>query len=220
MNRREAAARLDEIRALMARAGEFRHLSGWAFIANGLLVFAGCAVAKGVARASFAPDADPARLAAVWGPVAAAGIAVDILLTITRARRRGEPAWSPGARQMVAGLLPGLYAGAVLTLYLAGTDAADALPGAWAVCYGAALMGASLFTPWEVRYAGLAFLLFGGFALAILRDHGLWSMGLGFGVLHLLFGAYVLVKYRPEAGESRDDAPRSDPPEDLPDPDE
>jgi hypothetical protein len=206
MNRQEAAARLDEIRSLMARAGEFRHLSGWAFVANGLLVFAGCAVATAVSRAPFAPGDDPVRLALVWGPVAAAGLLVDVLLNFAGTRRRGEPAWSPAARQMVAGLLPGLYAGAVLTLYLAGTGATDALPGAWTVCYGAALMGASLFTPWEVRYAGLAFLLFGGFSLVALREYALWTMGAGFGAFHLVFGAYVLARYRPEAGRRAVDA--------------
>ena len=199
MNRREAAARLDEIRSLMARTGEFRHLSGWAFITNGLLVFAGCGLSKWAAGASFVPGTDPVRLAAVWGPVAAAGLLVDVLFTVALARRRGEPAWSPGARQMIAGLLPGLYAGALLTVYLAGAGAYDAFPGAWMVCYGAALMGASLFTPWEVRTAGLAFLLLGGFALVALRDLAMWTMGAGFGILHLLFGAYVLVKYRPDA---------------------
>ncbi len=199
MNRREAAARLDEIRSLMARAGEFRHLSGWAFVANGLLVFAGCALSKWGVGVTFVPGADPVRLAAVWGSVAAAGLLVDILFTVALARRRGDSAWSPGARQMIAGLLPGLYAGAILTAHLAGTGAYDALPGVWMVCYGVALMGASLFTPWEVRYAGLAFVLLGGIALVALRDRAMWTMGAGFGILHLLFGAYVLLKYRPDA---------------------
>ena len=100
---------------------------------------------------------------------------------------------------MIAGLLPGLYAGAILTAYLLGTGAYDALPGVWMVCYGVALMGASLFAPWEVRYAGLAFVLLGGIALVALRDRAMWTMGAGFGILHLLFGAYVLLKYRPDA---------------------
>ena len=198
MNRREAAATLQEIRGLMARAGEYRHLSGWAAILNGLLVFAGCAVSKWVAHVSFYPSNQPVRLLKVWGAVAAAGFVLDILFTVALARRRGEPAWSPGARQFVAGLLPGLYAGAILTVYLVHQQAYDALPGIWMVCYGTALMGASLFTQWAVRYFGLGFLLFGGVALMFLRDYAMWSMGLGFGATHLLFGAYVLWRYRGE----------------------
>jgi hypothetical protein len=196
MDRREAAARIEEIRGLMARAGEYRHLSGWAAVANGLLVFAGCAVSNKIVLVSFYPGNDPRKLAAVWGPVAALGLVLDVLLTVALARRRGEPAWSPAARQMLAGLLPGLYAGAVVTVFLIGDGYYEALPGAWMVCYGTALMGASLFSPWEVRYFGLAFLLFGGAALMFLRDYAMWSMGLGFGVLHLAFGAYVLWRYR------------------------
>jgi hypothetical protein len=211
MNRREAAARLDEIRSLMARAGEFRHLSGWAAVVNGLLVFAGCGVSKWIVGISFVPWADPVRLAAVWAPVAVLGLLVDVLFTIALARRRGETAWSTSARQMVAGLLPGLVAGAVLTVYLAGAGAYDALPGAWMLCYGVALLGASHFTPWEVRSLGLAFLLGGSVALVALRPFAMWTMGIGFGVLHLLFGAYVLHRYRREpcgAGESAvDDGP-------------
>lgn len=196
MTRREAAARIEEIRHLMARAGEYRHLSGWASIVNGILVFAGCGISNRIVLVSFYPFNDPVKLAAVWGPVAALGLAVDILFTVALARRRGEPAWSPSARQLVAGLLPGLYAGAVVTVFLIGDGMLDVLPGAWMVCYGTALMGASLFTPWEVRYAGLAFLLFGGVALMFLRAYAMWSMGLGFGVIHLVFGTYVLWRYR------------------------
>lgn len=199
MDRREAAQRLEEIRKLMARAGEYRHLSGWAAIVNGLLVFAGCALSKWGVQVSFYRTTDPLKLGLVWGAVAVLGLAIDVIFTVALARRRGEPAWSPSARQLVAGLLPGLYAGAVVTVYLAMDEAYDALPGAWMVCYGTALMGASLTAPWAVRYFGLAILLFGGVALTLLRNYAMWSMGLGFGVLHLIFGAYVLWRYRGEA---------------------
>lgn len=200
MDRREAAARLEEIRTLMARTGEYRHLSGWAFVANGLLALAGCAAARWGAGVAFNPGDDLARLAAVWLPIAAVGFVLDVILTVALARRRGEPAWSPAARQMVAGLLPGLVAGAFLTAYLAAAGAPDALPGVWMIGYGVALMGASHFTPWEVRYAGLAFLLAGGAALIALRGHALVAMALGFGGLHVAFGAYVLWRYPAGAG--------------------
>jgi hypothetical protein len=201
MNRREAVARLEEIRALMARTGEFRHLSGWALVANGALALAGAAASRWPAGVAFAPGDDPVRLAAVWLPVAALASLLDVLLTAAVARRRGEPAWSPAARQMVIGLLPGLYAGAVLTFAFGAAGAFDALPGAWMLCYGLALAGASHFTPWEIRYAGLAFLLAGGAALIAFRSQALAAMALGFGGLHLAFGAYVLWRY-PAGAES------------------
>ena len=219
MNRTQAAATLEEIRTIMARAGEFRHLSGWASIINGVLVLAGCAVSKWVVGVSFYPYNDVLRLAAVWGPVAAAGLAVDLVFTLALARRSGKPAWSPSAKQFVAGLLPGVYAGGVLTIYLVGEGTYDALPGVWMVCYGAAVMGASLFTPWEVRYFGLAHLLLGSVALMFFREQAMWAMALGFGVLHLLFGAFVLRRY-PSGERPAPGASPAGPEEDGPGPEE
>ncbi len=195
MGRREALERIEEIRALMARSGEYRHLSGWAAIATAALTGGGCFASLALG-ARFTPVDDPARLAAVWGAVLAVGIVVNVAFTIALAKARGESAWSPAARQMVGGLLPGLLSGAILTVFLFVERRFDALPGTWLVCYGAGLMGASLFAPWELRWAGLSFLLAGGAALFLLLAHSLLAMGALFGGLHVLFGLYVLWRYR------------------------
>lgn len=194
-DRREALLRLEEIRRHMAKAGEYRHLSGAAAIGNGVLVLAACAVSRWLLGVSFSHGDDPVRLAAAWGPVAALGLAVDVWFTVALARGRGESAWSPAARQLVGGLLPGLLAGAILTAFLFDLRHVEALPGAWMVCYGAALMGASLFAPWEVRWAGLSFLAAGALSLLLFRARALEAMAAGFGGIHLLFGLYVLARY-------------------------
>ena len=66
----------------------------------------------------------------------------------------------------------------------------------WMLLYGTGVYTAGLFSIRAPRLLGLAFLLAGIAALFGFPDYGVISVGASFGLLHVVFGAYVLTKQR------------------------
>ena len=192
---RDPGRDLERIRAIMERATEWSHLSGWSIVLSGLLAAAGAAacVWKGV---DFEMPAHARTLAAIWGTVFALAAAQGVAFSIANARRKAEPAWSPLTRQVVAAMLPALFTGAALTGYAFETGQLDLLPPCWMLAYGSSLMGLGLFSVRPVRYAALAFLAAGAASLFLWKNHGLVTMLASFGGLHLGLGAWMLWKPR------------------------
>ena len=62
--------------------------------------------------------------------------------------------------------------------------------------YGTGVYTAGLFSIRAPRVLGLAFLLAGIVALFAFPDYGVISVAASFGLLHVVFGAYVLTKQR------------------------
>jgi len=192
---RDPGRDLERIRAIMERAAEWSHLSGWSIVLSGLLAAAGAAACfwKGV---DFEMPGHARTLAAIWGAVVGLAAAQGVAFSIANARRKAEPVWSPLTRQVVAAMLPALFTGAALTGYAFETGQLDLLPPCWMLAYGSSLMGLGLFTIRPVRYAALAFLAMGAASLFLWKNHGLLTMLASFGGLHLGLGAWMLWKPR------------------------
>jgi hypothetical protein len=95
------------------------------------------------------------------------------------------------ARRFALGLLPSLFVAAVLTLVLVRHDALDAIPGVWLLCYGCALIAASVSTTRIIGVMGASFALLGLPALLLPLKMQMLVLGAGFGGLHLLFGMLI-----------------------------
>jgi hypothetical protein len=197
MDERRAAERdLERIRALMERAGRYSNLSGYAAILAGALAAAGAALCRTLGVQFHSPGhARP--LAAIWGSVFVLTLAQAVAFTVAHARRRGEPPWSPIARQAVAAMLPAAFMGAAVTGYGLLSGRTELLPPLWMLSYGSSLMGLGLLADWRVRGVAALFLLLGAVALFGGMERGLLMMLVSFGGFHLLLGALVLWKPRP-----------------------
>jgi len=192
---RDASHDLARIRALMERATEWSHLSGWSVVLSGLLTVAGV-MACAVRGADFDHPAHAATLGVVWGAVFALAFAQGVAFSVANAWRKTEPAWSPLTRQVVIAMLPALFTGAALTGYGFSTGQLDLLPPCWMLAYGSSLMGLGVFAGRPVRVAALAFLAVGAVSLFLWKEHGLITMSASFGGLHLALGAWMLWKPR------------------------
>ena len=95
------------------------------------------------------------------------------------------------ARKLAIGLLPCLFAGAVMSLVLWSVDRSSALPGTWLLLYGSALVSASVSTLPIVASMGLFFVALGIAAFIAPTAAQIPLLGLGFGGLHLLFGILI-----------------------------
>ena len=98
------------------------------------------------------------------------------------------------SRRFFLNLAPPLLAGAVLTVALAAAGKFELLPGLWLLLYGTGVLTGGAFSIRAVPLMGLCFMVLGIVTLLLSPHWNPVMMGVGFGGLHLLFGA-VIARY-------------------------
>lgn len=188
----EALRALHDIRSAIDRTTRYSTFSA----CSGFL--AGAAALLGSGLCGQLPGwagADPLRGSAflqVWTAVFTVAACGLFVLTAMKARQRGEPPWTPIARTAFGALLGPALASLGASIVLVKTGRFDLLPGLWLMLYGCGLYAVSFFAPHFLRVMGLAFMALGWAAWLTPSGHAALWLGLGFGGLHLVFGAIVL----------------------------
>jgi len=131
----------------------------------------------------------------IWLAAAVVALVLGGALVARQIAQRGHARYLGPVRKFLLCLCPALLAGAVLTLVLATAGETHVIPGMWLLLYGCAVLSAS-----TVTTAGIARLicLMGGLFVAL----GLITfllpatvhtamLGLGFGILHIIFGFLI-----------------------------
>jgi hypothetical protein len=70
----------------------------------------------------------------------------------------------------------------------------------WMMLYGTGVYTAGLFSVRAPRVLGLTFLILGVVALLFFQEYGVVSAAVSFGLLHIVFGIYILRKQRQTVG--------------------
>jgi hypothetical protein len=175
------------IRETMERAGSFTAVPGWGGVAMGVTALAAAGFASHV-------KALPLWLLC-WFLEGVLAVAIGVFAVWKKARAAGIPLWSAPARKFVFSFVPPLFAGAVLTWVLWQTGSANGIAAAWLLLYGVGVITGGAFSVPVVPVMGTCFLAFG--VLAAFTPAG-WAdfwMGIGFGGLHVVFGAVIARRY-------------------------
>lgn len=179
------------IRETMERAGSFTAVPGWGGVAMGVTAVAASLVA--------AAQHSTGAWLVTWLLEGMLAVAIGILAMWRKAARAGLPMWSAPARKFVFSFVPPMAVGAALTLVLWRAGAVAAIPGMWLMLYGTGVVTGGAFSVPVVPVMGACFLLEG--AVAIFSPAAwslLWNdmwLGLGFGALHIVFGAIIARRY-------------------------
>jgi hypothetical protein len=224
MDANEAQSRMQEIQRIMERATLFTLLPGAPAVIGGLMVLAGCGVSYAMFRSLDFADIlhlsvnGQIAFCVMWFLIGLIGVLLEVLFT-TRAAARQQlvPADRP-MRVAAFSLTPSVVVAMVLTVkFLLPVDSmvGDTIgrfhfnigrePKAeeiqyivpvWMMLYGTGVYTAGLFSIRPPRILGLVFLGMGVVALLCFPQYGLVFAALSFGLLHILFGFYVLHKQR------------------------
>ena len=181
-----AAEDLQFIRHAMERANRFHAVPGIGLVIMG---------ATAVAAAGLATMA-PARLwLAIWVADAVLAVGIGLLTMYRKARSVNVPVASPSGQAFLFSFSPPIAAGIVITLAFAAHGVTHLLPGMWLVLYGLAALTGGAFSVRAVSLMGGCFLLLGG--VTLLAPAGLANlfMAIGFGALHIGFGAYLAFRH-------------------------
>jgi hypothetical protein len=183
--RRQAQEALAYIRQTMESASSFTALSGWGLVAVGVV---------GLLAAFFAWRTGSPEKLSIWLPAALIGVICAGIANASKARRLEMPLWSGSFRKVAWVMTPVLAAGALLTFALVGANARYLLPGTWLALYGAGVTAGGTFSLRAVRWMGLVLVVLGGLALRV-PQQGIVFLAAGFGILHILFGLYLVGKH-------------------------
>ena len=188
---RTAHEDLRYIRRTLDAAGRFSSLSGKGMVTVGVL-----ALAAVVANLRFtgAPwDAGVRREFALgpWVVLLVASVVVGVWATARKARRTGQVLWSPVLQKALWCSCAAMLLGGLLTAGVIRAGRLELLPAIWLGCYGTALTAAGMMSVSPVRWMGVSFLALAGIAVFAPPGFGLALLALGFGWLHVAFGAYI-----------------------------
>jgi hypothetical protein len=155
---------------------------GSAGIAIGLVGAMAAVLAAGPGRAHWL---------VVWITAAPLASLIGATVMARQQRLQGRTLFGPSVGRFVLCLVPALLVAALLTAADLYDGNIRVVAGTWLLLYGCALMAASATTIRLVGWLGGLFVLLGIAALLLpVHTHNL-LLGIGFGGLHLLFGAYL-----------------------------
>lgn len=171
------------IRETMEGAARFTGISGAGQVAVGVTAIAAAYLAS--------RQGSPAGWLVVWLCEAVVGALVSTLAIIHKARRTNASLLSQPVRRFVLGLLPPFLAGAILTASLFWKGYYAPLPGLWMLLYGTGVITGGSYSVRIVPVMGIAFMVLGGFTLMAPATWGDVLLAVGFGGLHIVFGAII-----------------------------
>ncbi len=116
------------------------------------------------------------------------------IFTWIKSKRQGTPIWGNTAKRLLINVSIPLVAGGIFLLRLIHFKTFGLVAPGCLIFYGLALVNASKYTLAEVRYLGYLQILLGIINLQFV-GLGIYFWAAGFGVLHIVYGAYMWWKY-------------------------
>lgn len=178
---------LQFIRETMERAGAFTAVSGAGQVLVGVVGLM-AAAAAGRARS-------PDSALAIWLAAALVGAIIAVASMAWKARRAHVPLLSGPGRKFAFGLLPPLACGAALTAGMWRAGLYQWFPAVWLLLFGAGVTSGGVASVKVVPAMGLCLMALGACAVFGPETWGTWLMAAGFGLVHIVFGILIAVKY-------------------------
>ena len=206
---------LQDIKKMMERSSRFISLSGWSGVSAGVAALAGAWLAQGEMKAFYGvirgrrsnPDLVGSsvellslQLIRIAVVVFIAALVSAFLFTYLRSRKTGVPVWGVSAQRLMWNTMLPLATGGVVIIRLLQVGSYGLVAPCCLVFYGLALVNGSKYTLGEVRWLGYGQIVLGLINLWM-PGYGLYFWAAGFGVLHIIYGIAMWMKY--ERGEDR-----------------
>jgi hypothetical protein len=177
-----ATESLHFIRTTMARSASFTSVPGRGGVAMGVV---------GLLAAWFSWDVAVRSWLMTWVAAAVVAVSIGLASMWRKAHSNGLPLWSAAGRRFAQAFVPTLAAGTALTANAIVEGREERLPGMWLLLYGAAVIAAASASVRVLTVFGGLTMALGGAALVLPAEWGTAFLAIGFGALHMLFGAIV-----------------------------
>lgn len=184
---------LDTIKNIMDKSTRFLSLSGLSGVFAGIVAIGGYAYAKTL-LSSGNSDAIIQKLVILSMVVLITAVTAVIVLSSRKARKKNLGLWSPVSKRLLLSMSVPLITGGILILLFISRDLYTLIVPSMLIFYGLSLVNAEKFTFSELFYLGILEIATGLVAV-IIPEHALAMWVLGFGVLHIVYGTLMYMKY-------------------------
>ncbi|CAN5434834.1 hypothetical protein BH23BAC3_BH23BAC3_02310 [soil metagenome] len=198
MNTRDYSRDITEIRSMMERSSKFLSLSGWAGIMAGLYALTGAWVAY--SRFNFYPDGvyySPSELPEIIMLallILVLALSTAFYLSWRKSDNRGEKVWNATSRRLLTQMAVPLVTGGILILVFISKGLIGLIAPLSLLFYGLALYNAGNFTFNAIKVLGIIQIAL-GLLSSWLIGYGLLLWAFGFGVMHVVYGIYIHIRY-------------------------
>lgn len=209
----ETLQEISDIKRIMERSSRFISLSGLSGVAAGLCALVGAYVANNILKDYYYGYNHEAgytdhdftflkfKLMILAAIVLLAALVLAFVFTWRRARQNHLPVWDLTARKLLWNVLLPLIAGGAFVLAMLQYSEWHFVAPACLIFYGLALINGSKYTLSDIRYLGYFEIILGLINTQFIHQ-GLYFWAIGFGVLHIIYGAIMWWKYEKSAASS------------------
>ncbi len=204
MNQDKYKQDLQDIKDIMNRSSRFISLSGLSGIFAGLFALGGAYAAYQTVyagqdylsyRHAIITRESLMTLLIIALVTLALSIGAGIFFTSRETRKQNEKVWDHQTRRLLINLAIPLVTGGIVCLILLLKGFVGVIAPLTLIFYGLALVNASKYTLNEVRSLGIIEILLGLISLQFI-GYGLLAWAVGFGVLHIVYGTMMQLKYK------------------------
>ena len=203
---------LQDIKRIMERSSRFISLSGWSGISAGICALVGAWAAHAriteylhtrrvgsFYRGEISTLSSNAQslfndLIVIATITFVAAFVSAFLFTWMRSKRNGTPMWDRTVQRLFWNTVLPMVVGGLVILRAMQLGYFEFVAPGCLIFYGLALVNASKYTLGEVRYLGYGQLILGIINMWM-SGGGLYFWAVGFGVLHIVYGALMWWKY-------------------------
>lgn len=193
---------LKEIKDMMNRSSRFISLSGLSGISAGIIALAGAWIAysfvlngKSLGYKPLLISSDVAvNLFWLGLVILTLALVAGIYFTSRKAKKTNQSLWDAQTKLLLENLAIPLIAGGILSLILLSKGFIGLMAPLTLIFYGLALVNASKYTFIEIRSLGIAEIILGLISVYFI-GYGLHFWALGFGILHIVYGIIMQLKY-------------------------
>jgi hypothetical protein len=197
---------IKDIRRIMERSSRFISLSGLSGIAAGTCALVGAWIGRKILKGYYGSynshgifsgdefSGLKIKLAGLAVVVFLVAFASSFYLTWRRTKEQGLPIWDHTSKRLFWNMLIPLVAGTAFILAMLRYDEWRFVSPSCLIFYGLALVNASKYTLTDIRYLGYSEIIL-GLVNMLFIGYGLYFWAAGFGVLHILYGAIMWIKY-------------------------
>ncbi|MCW3102025.1 MAG: hypothetical protein JWO09_465 [Bacteroidetes bacterium] len=209
-DQKEHLQALSDIRSMMERSSRFISLSGLSGVFAGVFALIGAYLAyvkigsytenyRSMLQMDIHGRVEVANeliiyLFSVAAGVLIASLLVGTLLTMRNSRKKGLRIWDSTGQRLLINLAIPLGTGGLFCLIMLYHGDIGLVAPATLIFYGLSLINASKYTFNDIRYLGICEIIL-GLTASLYIGYGLYFWAVGFGILHIIYGAVMYFKY-------------------------